>query len=183
MILKPNMNWTANQNIEQPTVLAEYQINDHYFVVNFTVEEPLNCFRAEVEENNGKSWEDSCVEIFLENPADPSEYFNFEITSRGFLLAARGKSREGRQILDESLLKTVLCQKVVSSLVGNLICWGMQVHIPATLFGIKKFEKPLKGNLYKCGDKAKTPHYQSLFAIHTHKPDFHRPEFFGIFEL
>jgi hypothetical protein len=39
----------------------------------------------------------------------------------------------------------------------------------------------LRGNLYKCADKSKTPHYLSAFPIETEKPDFHRPEFFQEF--
>jgi hypothetical protein len=39
----------------------------------------------------------------------------------------------------------------------------------------------LRGNLYKCADKSKTPHYLSAFPVETEKPDFHRPEFFHEF--
>ena len=37
----------------------------------------------------------------------------------------------------------------------------------------------LRANFYKCGDKTAHPHYLSWSPIHTEKPDFHRPEFFG----
>ena len=78
MLLKPNMNWVQNQKSALPAVMAEISISDKYFEVSFSVEEPLDCFRAEVTEDGGHSWEDSCVEVFLENPTNPAEYFNFE---------------------------------------------------------------------------------------------------------
>ena len=104
MLLKPNLSWTANQNKSLPTVQAQVSLQGNLLQVDFAVEEPLDCFRAEVREDNGSSWEDSCVEIFLKNPANPSEYFNFETTSRGFVLAAKGVSRENRTLLDSAQL-------------------------------------------------------------------------------
>ena len=101
MLLKPNMNWKANQGIQTPTVMANVTEEREFVQVDFYVEEPLDCFRAEVMEDGGHSWEDSCVEVFLQNPANAEEYFNFEVTSRGFLLAARGAGRENRTVLGE----------------------------------------------------------------------------------
>ena len=176
------MNWAQNQNIELPTVLAEAELSPDYFTIHFTVEEPSDCFRGEVDCDNGRSWEDSCVEIFLQNPAQPEEYFNFETTCRGFLLAARGPDRNNRTVLPQTEIDKVVRTKELASVAGNLVCWGMTVQIPATVLGIQSFEGvTLKGNLYKCADKAKTPHYLSAFEIETEKPDFHRPEFFREF--
>ena len=182
MLLKPNMNWIQNQGIALPTVLAEAERTADYLTIHFSVEEPSECFRAEVKEDNGTSWEDSCVEIFLQNPANPAEYFNFETTCRGYLLAARGTDRNNRSKLSPSEIDSVLRTKQLASVAGNLVCWGMSVQIPASVLGIKSFEGvTLRGNLYKCADKAKTPHYLSAFEIDTEKPDFHRPEFFREF--
>lgn len=179
MLLKPNMNWAANQKIQQPTVLADVRITQDYINVSFTVEEPSDCFRAEVAEDNSTSWEDSCVEIFIQNPGEPEEYFNFEVTSRGFILAARGKNRNERQKLSPAEISKILRTKQLASVAGNLTCWGMEVQIPASIFGLDFFvPDTIKGNLYKCADKAKVPHYQSAFPVETEKPDFHRPEFF-----
>ena len=182
MLLQPNMKWVANQGIVLPAVLADVEVSPDYFTVHFTVEEPSDCFRAEVMEDCGRSWEDSCVEVFLENPANPAEYFNFETTSRGFLLAAKGPDRNSREVLSPAEIAKVIRTKQLASVAGNLVCWGMTVQIPASIFGMRSFEGvTLKGNLYKCADKAKAPHYLSAFEIETEKPDFHRPEFFREF--
>ena len=182
MLLKPNLNWKPNQGIALPSVLAEAELSPEYFTVHFTVEEPSDCFRAEIKEDNGHSWEDSCVEIFLQSPANPLEYFNFETTCRGYLLAAKGPDRNAREVLPQQELDKVIRTKEIASVAGDLVCWGMTVQIPASVLGIQSFEGvSLKGNLYKCADKAKTPHYLSAFEIDTEKPDFHRPEFFREF--
>ena len=182
MLLQPNMKWATNQGIVLPAVLADVEKSAEYFTVHFTVEEPSDCFRAEVMEDNGHSWEDSCVEVFLENPSNPQEYFNFETTSRGYLLAAHGYSRNDRELLSPTEIAKVIRVKDLASVAGNLVCWGMTVKIPASVFGLKSFEGvPLRGNLYKCADKAKAPHYLSAFEVVTEKPDFHRPEFFREF--
>ena len=179
MLLKPNMNWKANQGIQIPTVMANFTEEREFVQIDFYVEEPLDCFRAEVMEDGGHSWEDSCVEVFLQNPANAEEYFNFEVTSRGSLLAARGTGRENRTVLGEVQLSQVERTKQLASVIGEFVSWGISIRIPASIFGLTSFEGGhLRGNFYKCADKAKTPHYLSAFPIDTEKPDFHRPEFF-----
>lgn len=182
MILKPNLSWKQNQDKTLPTVVADISINEESFFVNFSVEEPVSCFRAEVLKDNDRSWEDSCVEIFLKNPANPAEYFNFETTSRGFLLAAHGENRNDRLVLPQENLDKIRRTRQIASVIGDLVCWGMAIEIPAEIFGLQSFNGvELYGNLYKCADKSKVPHYLSAFPVDTEKPDFHRPEFFKKF--
>ena len=170
----------ANQGIIHPMVTAELSQTPNSVIVKFTVEEPVDCYRAAVQEDNGRSWEDSCVEVFLQNPANPAEYFNFETTSRGFVLAARGTGRENRQTLPLETIAKIKRSGTAPSFQDDSVYWSITVEIPAEIFGIKSFKEPLRGNLYKCADKANTPHYLSAFPIETEKPDFHRPEFFRI---
>jgi hypothetical protein len=180
MLLKPNMKWKANQGIIHPMVSADFSWTPQAVTVKFTVEESVDCYRAAVQEDNGHSWEDSCVEIFLQNPVNPDEYFNFETTSRGFVLAARGTGRENRQLLPLDAIDKIKRTGTTPSIQDDSVYWTMTVEIPAEIFGIKSFKAPLRGNLYKCADKATTPHYLSAFRIETEKPDFHRPEFFEV---
>ncbi len=170
----------ANQGIIHPMVTAELSQTPNSVIVKFTVEEPVDCYRAAVQEDNGRSWEDSCVEVFLQNPANPAEYFNFETTSRGFVLAARGICRNNRQTLPLDAIAKIKRSGTAPSIQDDSVYWSMTIEIPAEIFEIKSFKEPLRGNLYKCADKANTPHYLSAFPIETEKPDFHRPEFFRI---
>lgn len=177
MLLQPNLNWNANCGIELPTVFVTTHATEKFLQVTFSVTEPINCFRAEICKDNDRSWEDSCVEVFLQ-PANASEYFNFEITSRGYILAAIGKDRFNRKTLLQTKLDKILRNALPPIFFEKLVSWKVSIQIPAEILGIKKIDKTLKGNFYKCADKAKTPHYLSAFKIETAKPDFHRPEFF-----
>ena len=96
------------------------------------------------------------------------------------MLAARGESRENRQTLPLETIAKIHRTSSTPSIQDDSVYWSMTVEIPAEIFGIKEFKEPLRGNLYKCADKANTPHYLSAFPIETEKPDFHRPEFFDI---
>ncbi|MBR6089456.1 MAG: hypothetical protein IKP86_05955, partial [Anaerolineaceae bacterium] len=42
------------------------------------------------------------------------------------------------------------------------------------------FSGALRANIYKCGDQTVNKHYLSWNPIDSEKPDFHRPEDFGI---
>ena len=46
MLLKPNMNWKANQGIQTPTVMANVSEEREFVQIDFYFEEPLDCFRA-----------------------------------------------------------------------------------------------------------------------------------------
>ena len=51
------MNWMANQGISLPSVFAEWELSSDYFTVRFSVEEPSDCFRAEVMEDGDEKYE------------------------------------------------------------------------------------------------------------------------------
>ncbi|WP_350005689.1 carbohydrate-binding family 9-like protein, partial [Phocaeicola dorei] len=41
----------------------------------------------------------------------------------------------------------------------------------------------VRANFYKCGDELQKPHFLSWSPIKIEKPDFHRPDFFGLLEF
>ena len=41
----------------------------------------------------------------------------------------------------------------------------------------------IRANFYKCGDELQKPHFLSWSPIKIEKPDFHRPDFFGLLEF
>jgi len=43
--------------------------------------------------------------------------------------------------------------------------------------------KTVRANFYKCGDELQTPHFLSWNPVRTERPDFHRPDFFGVLEF
>lgn len=180
MLLKPNSKWIADSARPIPAVNADVKISENFIEISFDVKEPPECFRAEMREDGGRSWEDSCVETFVLALDGSGDYINFECNSRGFLLAARGRDRNNRCAFSKEEYAEIGRKVQPLQLCGDILEWGVTLHIPAKLIGGKGSLENVRilGNLYKCADKAKAPHYLSAFPIDTPKPDFHRPEFF-----
>lgn len=156
--------------------------SDGYLAVRFNVR-GLD-LRAVALEDNGRSWEDSCCEFFVEDPADGS-YYNFELTCIGSLLASKKYSRsETKYFTAEDLSRVIRFSTLPHEAVetsGDIHCWTVIMLIPFDLIGVDGQNPPekLRCNFYKCGDKTTHPHFLSWNPIDTPKPDFHRPEFFG----
>ncbi len=142
--------------------------------------------RAECGQINGRVWEDSCVECFL-SFGDDTTYYNFEFNSIGIPHVAYGYSRNDREMIPESILKKIstipsLGKKPYGVKKGK-VNWDIRILIPPEVFIHHRFDNlpgsAARANLYKCGDLCVRPHFLSWKPIHTDKPDFHRPEFFG----
>ena len=139
--------------------------------------------RAQNTEDNGTQWEDSCVEMFIENP-DGSEYYNFEVNPLGKVLAAKGAGRDNRvkRPAEEmaQILRTAKYEGA-QDFQGGIWDWRVTLVVPFDLLGVDPDNLPakLRANFYKCGDKTAHPHFLSWSPIGTESPDFHRPEFFG----
>ena len=139
--------------------------------------------RAQNTEDNGRQWEDSCVEVFIKDP-EKADYYNFEINALGKVLACYGPVREGRTRRPQEQMNKILR---FAHLEGGPLdkegvqTWRVGVVIPFELIGVDPGNLPhsIRANFYKCGDKTAHPHYLSWSPIDTPKPDFHRPEFFG----
>ena len=139
--------------------------------------------RARNTEDNGRQWEDSCVEVFIQDPED-GNYYNFEINALGKVLACTGPDRHNRTPRPVEEMEDILR---FSQVEGGPIeeegihTWRVGVVIPFYLIGIDPENLPgsIRANFYKCGDKTAHPHFLSWSPVETPKPDFHRPEFFG----
>ena len=106
--------------------------------------------RAVASGDNGRVWEDACVEFFV-SPEGDDRYYNFECNCAGRLLIQGGAVNERRPTASQEVL-------------------GM----------VKRLDgKTMKGNFYKCGDKLQTPHFLSWSPIGLERPMFHCPAFFG----
>lgn len=173
------INWEAYQYC--PKVSFAIAHNGEAIFLNFKVNE--SDIKAVCNNDNGRVWEDSCVEFFVS--FDGESYFNIECNCIGKLLIAKGPGRRSRTQLSETLLKSIdrwssLGNSPVENLSGD---WEISLIIPKEIFypDVKeKFDNVVaSGNFYKCGDRLQTPHFLSWNPIQTEAPDFHRPEFFG----
>jgi len=156
--------------------------NNEAILLNYQVNE--SNIKAVCNRDNGRIWEDSCVEFFIAFTED--SYYNIECNCIGKILIGKGSGRgENRIRLPESILKTVdrwssLGELPVENRSGN---WEVSLIIPKSIFYpdiIQTFNKvKARGNFYKCGDCLQTPHYLSWNPILCDTPNFHCPEFFG----
>lgn len=160
-------------------VCAEDALLLHYKASEPTV-------RAEALEDNGRVWEDSCVEFFVSLDND-SRYYNIECNCAGTILVAFGDGRNDRQSAPRELLRDVL--RYASLGRGPFEekpaeePWEVALAVPFKTFfrhDVASLRgREIRANFYKCGDKLRIPHFLSWNPIVSERPDFHRPEAFG----
>ena len=164
--------YTHGQEITTTFALAYFK--SHLFAY-FRVEEEE--IRAQHKRHGDAVYEDSCVELFIQG--GDGRYVNFETNPNGALLANIGLERHGRTELDSRFFdELTIFPKMINEFEWETLLLLPLHHTPLlggadTLEGMK-----LKGNLYKCGDLLKKPHYLAWADIETPTPDFHRPEYF-----
>lgn len=155
--------------------------NGEAIFLNYQVNEAD--IKAVCDRDNGRVWEDSCVEFFIS--FNEGSYYNIECNCIGKILIGKGAGKEGRISLSDVLLKRVnrwssLGDLAVENRSGK---WEVSLIIPDEIFFPEMthlFDNAkARGNFYKCGDCLQTPHFLSWNPIQSETPDFHRPEFFG----
>ena len=163
----------------KPDVTVRLGYSSSALAILFEVEE--DHVRAVTMEDCGPVWEDSCCEFFVADPAGDG-YFNFEMNCAGTLLAAKRRSREDFEHLNESQLKEIrrfssLPHAPIDSVGEGQKYWIAEV-IPFSILGLNEAPMSIMANFYKCGDKCRKPHFLSMAPIDLPSPDFHCPEFF-----
>ncbi len=152
--------------------------------LHFVVEEIEK--RTIYHSDNSPVWQDSCVEFFVALPSE-EEYFNFEFNSLGYCLAAKRKSREEFVLFSpEQLALIKRCPGSTNAYPEKAVqVWSLTVYIPFVLLGLDCtcLPKVLNANFYKCCSSCTQKHYLSWSPVHSVKPDFHRPQDFGVLLL
>ena len=151
----------------------------HYQVTEASV-------RAVALADDGRVWEDACVEFFL-SPEGNDFYYNFECNCATKLLLHGGLAGTERPGASEEVLKSVkrwssLGTEPFEEKVGECT-WEVALIIPVSAIFRLEIEtlngKAMRANFYKCGDLLQTPHFLSWSPIDLPQPKFHCPEFFG----
>ncbi len=155
----------------------------HYQVTEASV-------RAAAAEDDGRVWEDACVEFFL-SPDSNDVYYNFECSCIGKLLlhgGLVGTERPGAsiEVLQSVKRWTTLGTEPFEERVGECT-WEAALIIPVSALFQHEISnlsgKVMQANFYKCGDLLQTPHFLSWNPIDLPQPCFHCPPFFGTLEF
>lgn len=172
---KPDVKFSIGYT--QDEILLKYYVTENYF-------------KAEKTESNQDVYEDSCVEFFV-SPANDGIYYNFELNAIGTCLMGTGTERDNRPRSDPRIIskirrKTSAGNRPVSEITGEY-SWDITLAIPTEVFFLHEIAglegKTFRANFYKCGDKLSVPHYLTWNPVGTDKPDYHRPEYFGILKF
>ncbi len=157
-------------------------------VLHWIVDEQL--VKAEIEENNGAVWTDSCVEFFL-SPDNNNSYYNLEMNCIGTTLLGFRKNGEKPIHAEDAIIDNIFR----TSSLGKQIfeeqpcdeAWEMVATIPAKSFFTHQISDfsglKMRANFYKCGDDLSVPHFVSWAEIDTPEPSFHQPGFFGTLDF
>ena len=180
------VNWESHPY--KPSVKFNIAWGDREIYIKYYVREAH--VKAEKSHTNEMVCEDSCVELFV-SPSDDGIYYNFEFNPIGTGLMGAGHGRQDRVRADTAVIEgirrlTTMGAKPFSEISGD-ISWSLTLAIPLESFFQHRVDnlagKSFRANFYKCGDKLSNPHYVTWNPVGTEKPDYHRPEHFGILKF
>lgn len=140
--------------------------------------------RAEVGEDQGEVWCDSCVEFFCQSEG-ADYYYNFETNCIGRMVASRrrGRAEDVVRLTPDEMARIDRYATEGAVPFGErdgMQHWGVCIAVPLDLIvDTVQYPLALRGNFYKCADKAREVHYVSWNRIQTKTPDFHCPAYFG----
>jgi hypothetical protein len=176
-----------------PRTQAKIAYDRDALYVIFRVEDRY--VRAVTAENQGPVCTDSCVEFFFTPGSDVSDgYFNLEMNCGGTMLLYHQKAREQQAVMISAadlgrITVAHSLPQVVDPEIAKPVTWTVEYRVPLEM--LKKYApltRPAAGvtwraNFYKCGDKTSHPHWLTWSPVGVPKPDFHRPEFFGVLKF
>ena len=178
-----------------PKAQAKVLYDDNYLYIIFRVSE--KCAKAVEINNNGKVWEDSCVEFFVTPDGDISKgYFNFEINCIGTILNFHQTRLDVNAVqVDQSLITqmnitpSLAKGKPIDPEIPGLTTWTLDIVFPMPYS--KNTTLWLNPRPVSNGELISTNVPKpTLTPIGSHgrssknpTPQFHLPEYFGTLEF
>jgi hypothetical protein len=175
-----------------PKVQAKLVYDDRAVYVIFRVEDKF--VRAVAQKHQDAVYRDSCVEFFFTPHADIAQgYFNLEMNCGGTMLLhyQRVPRQDHVQLSEADLARIEVAHslpKIIDPEITDATQWTVSYRLPVDIFS-KYFpaaiERPAPGvtwraNLYKCADDTSYPHWLTWSPVVFERPDFHRPQSFGL---
>ena len=182
-----NVNWPSLFP-DKPDVKFRLAYGKDGIYVRYNVSE--NSILARALSDNGKVWEDSCAELFLDI-SEEGQYYNLEANCIGTVLLGKGYGRHDRVHVSQddmgSILRHSSVERKAFEEIKGRFNWELTILVPYRVLGLTGSSdlagKTIRGNVYKCGDALSSPHYISWNPIGTITPDFHSPDYFGNFRF
>ena len=163
---------------EDVNASAQLCYDDERLYVYLTAEEPST--RAVETDVLGMPCEDSCLEFFFQPLPEDSRYLNLEFNPNTSFYAGIGHCGKDliRLLPDPALFR--------ASSARTRDGWEISCRIPYSY--IRMFFPSFNphrgdimyGNFFKCGDLTEKEHYLSWNPVTSERPDFHRPQDFGL---
>lgn len=192
------VNWPERNNGYNPEASFKAIYSKTHLYIRYQVKE--KALRATFASDEGcKPWTEDCMELFISPNPDSCLYFNIEMSCIGYgIVGKRTCSEDKEHLLKEELDRIVRYSTLGRKPFGDKLIspdcpdkyyeWSMIIGIPLDILCGEKGYKMIKGkqiraNVYKCGDRMLQPHYLSWSPIGTPAPNFHKPEFFGVFRF
>lgn len=168
-----------------PTTQFAMVYSSNTIILHFKVEEDE--VRGFVTEDFGPVSTDSCVEFFACMGQDDL-YYNIECNCLGYITMAIRKTRNEKEYATSEIVRTIKRYTTFGpKSIGEItkkISWHCVLEIPFAAFfrhNIANLSgQTVRANFYKCGGSNAYKHYVSWNPIECEKPDFHRPECFGM---
>ena len=174
----------------RPVTEARILYDEAGLSVSFRVEDRY--VLATAEKHQDSVCIDSCVEFFFTPGPNVAEgYFNIECNCGGTVLFHHQLSRglHSRPMSLESIgamgVRHSLPSRVQPEMPGP-VTWTVRYRVPyEELERLAPVVRPAPGviwraNVYKCADRSSRPHWLTWSLVDRPKPDFHRPDYFGI---
>ena len=167
-------NW--DEKINNITMIARLLYSDYGIHVKLTTDEKE--LIAVQRKQNSPVCDDSCMEFFFRPNENDPHYINFEINPFGTMYMSVRTSRKDFYFPCEDKKYFGVVSEVGPEE------WSVIFTVPFEFVDreIGGYTKIMYGNFQKCGGDI-TRHHLTYYPIKTEKPDFHRPEYFGPFEL
>jgi len=173
----------------RPEVRFQIAHNNREIFIKYVVRERY--VKAEKSKPNEMVCEDSCVEFFVSPNPDSGIYYNIEMNPIGTCLLGRGTGRADSRVMDPAVIRKIrrmgtLGGEPFQERTGDY-AWELVLAIPLDVFGGNPLSglsgRQFRANFYKCGDELTRMHFLSWNPVKTGRPDFHRPEYFGILDF
>lgn len=175
------VNWSKYPN--EPDVRFRIAHSGDEIYLKYYVREDQ--MRAKYDSDNGRPWDDTCVEFFV-MPGVDRTFYNLEMNCIGYgIMHGRTPDRDHGSPV-ESLEKvrrlTSMPREAFDVREGDFE-WTITLAVPVKLFHMSEVPplggRTIRANFHKCGDRLPRPHILTWKPILTPQSSLHEPDFFG----